>query len=101
MQNRTDIHITHFLPGRVRLRVGAIKGNREFAERLRTAFLTVPGLTDLTYNTTTGSVLILYDSHRIVAEDGGSRLRAVMREHLPDLDADAVIHWLGGATGRT
>lgn len=91
-----DIRISHFLPGRVRLRVRAIKGNPGLAEQIRVAFCTVPGLTSLSYNTTTGSVLITYNSRRIVAEDGGQRLRTVMREHLPDLDAEMVIQWLDG-----
>lgn len=95
-----DIHISHFLPGRVRLRVGAIKENRDLAERMRAAFATVPGLTGVSYNTTTGSVLITYDARRILAEDAGQRLRAVMREHLPGLDAEEVIRWLGGQPSR-
>lgn len=97
MPSSADISISHFLPGRVRLRVNTIKGNRGLAEQMRVAFSSVPGLTSLTYSTTTGSVLIAYDSHRIVEEDGGQRLRAVMREFLPDLDAEGVIQWLGGS----
>jgi len=96
MLNSADIHISHFLPGRVRLRVSAIKGNRELAEQMRAAFCSVPGLTSLSCNTITGSVLITYDARRIVAKDGGQQLRSVMREHLPDLDTDMVIQWLDG-----
>lgn len=95
MLDSADIHIRHFLPGRVRLRVGAIKGNRDLAERMRAAFSSVPGLTGLSYNTLTGSVLITYDASRLLA-DHGQRLRTVLREYLPDLDADLVIRWLGG-----
>ncbi|MCU0842024.1 MAG: hypothetical protein MUC79_09925 [Thiobacillaceae bacterium] len=91
-----DIQVSHFVPGRVRLRVAAIKGNPRLAERIRSAFRDVPGLTGLSYNTTTGSVLITYDARLIIAEDGGQRLRSVLREHLPGLDADWVIRWLGG-----
>lgn len=97
MLNSADIRISHFLPGRVRLRVGTIKGNPGLAEQMRAAFCSVPGLTGLSYNTITGSVLINYDTRRIVAEDGGQRLRSVMREHLPDLDAEVVIQWLDGS----
>jgi hypothetical protein len=60
----------------------------------------VPGLTSLSYSTLTGSVLITYDTGRIMAEDGGQRLRTVMHEQLPDLDADMVIQWLDGSPRR-
>lgn|SRR5512139_1358323 len=96
MPNSADIHISHVLPGRVRLRVSTIKGNRGIAEQMRAAFCSVPGITGLSYNTITGSVLITYDTRRIVAGDAVQRLRSVMREHLPDLDAEVVIRWLDG-----
>lgn len=97
MLTTDDIRVSHLLPGRVRLRVRSVKGNPELAEQMRAAFSSVPGLTGLSYNTITGSVLITYDSHRILAEDGGQRLRAVLSDYLPDLDAESVIHWLGGS----
>ncbi len=100
MPDSADIHISHFLPGRIRLRVRAIKGNRGLAEQMRAAFCSVPGLTSLSYNTLTGSVLITYDTGRIMAEDGGRRLRSVMHEQLPDLDAEMVIQWLDGTARR-
>lgn len=63
---------------------------------MRAAFCSVPGITGLSYNTITGSVLITYDTRRIVTGDAVQRLRSVMREHLPDLDAEVVIRWLDG-----
>lgn len=98
LKDSADIRISHFLPGRIRLRVRAIKGNRGLAEQMRAAFCSVQGLTSLSYNTLTGSVLITYDARRIMAEDGGQRLRIVMREQLPDLDAESIIRWLDGAS---
>lgn len=95
MANGAEIRVSHFIPGRVRLRVPAIKGNPALAQKLQLAFSEVPGLTGLSYNTTTGSVLITYDTRRILAEDGGRKLKAVLHTHLPGLDADTVLHWLG------
>lgn len=96
MAIRGEIRIVHFLPGRVRLRVAALKGRPQLAQEIGAAFDGVPGLTGISCNTTTGSVLITYDPRRILAEDGGQRLRAVLREQLPDLDAEQVIRALGG-----
>jgi hypothetical protein len=96
MSNRDDVKIVHFLPGRVRLKVAAIKGNPGLAERLRAAFAQVPGVHDIEYNTLTGSVLIRYDSARLREQDAATRLRTALQEYLPGLDADEILVWLHG-----
>ncbi len=97
MPIRGEIRIVHFLPGRVRLRVAALKGQPQLAQEIQAAFDGLPGLTGIRTNTATGSVLITYDPHRILAEDGGERLRTVLQQQLPDLDVDQVIRALGGS----
>jgi hypothetical protein len=95
-----DVRIVHFLPGRLRLKVAAIRGDPAHAERLRAAFGQVPGVQEIAYNTLTGSVLIRYDGRRLQEEDASQRLRATLREYLPGLDADAILSWLHGPLGR-
>lgn len=94
MFNSGDVAISHFIPGRVRLKVAAIKGKPQLAEQLRAAFEQVPGLTGITYNTLTGSVLITYDIRRLLADDASARLKEVLRAQLPGLDAEQVVKWL-------
>ncbi|MCS6786422.1 MAG: heavy-metal-associated domain-containing protein [Thiobacillaceae bacterium] len=90
------IDVVHFIPGRVRLRAAGLKGRPQLAQQLQAAFAAVPGVKSIEVNTLTGSVLITYDPRRILAEDGGERLRSVLREELPDLDAEQILRWLGG-----
>ncbi|MGQ9687067.1 MAG: HMA2 domain-containing protein [Thiobacillaceae bacterium] len=96
MTQGDEVRIVHALPGRVRLKVAAIKGKPGHAERLREVFAQVPGVQAIEYNTLTGSVLIRYDSRRLRAEDAAGRLRIVLQEHLPGLDVDAILNWLRG-----
>lgn len=88
------VKVVHFLPGRVRLKVAAIKGDPGRAERMRAAFAQVPGVLGIDYNTLTGSVLIRYDAGRLRQPDAAAQLRAALQAHLPGLDADEILHWL-------
>ena len=96
MTGRDEVKIVHFLPGRVRLKVAAIKGNPGRAEDMRAAFARVPGVQAIDYNTLTGSVLIRYDGGRLRAQDAAAQIRNALQEHLPGLDADAILDWLRG-----
>jgi hypothetical protein len=90
----TSVQVVHFLPGRVRLKVPAAKGNVAYIAQVRERFLQVPGVRSLDANPITGSVLILYDTRRIVGEDAARALAAAIRTHFPSLDARAVLKWL-------
>lgn len=96
MSGGEGVRIVHFVPGRVRLKVAAIKGNADRAERMRTDFARIPGVLGIEYNTLTGSVLIHYDGRRLRQEDATVQLKTALREHLPGLDADEILHWLRG-----
>jgi Heavy metal associated domain 2 len=52
----------HSLPGRLRVRIPAAKGNPIAAERLATKLNTLEGIQSVTANPVTGSILICYDS---------------------------------------
>ncbi len=95
MLNAADVRIAHFLPGRVRLKVAALKGDAALAGRLSAAFGAVPGVHAIECNTVTGSVLIRYDPRRIVEADAAGALSQVLRSELPGLDVAEVLRWLG------
>lgn len=99
MPDHDGVKIVHFLPGRLRLKVAAIKDDPARAERMRAAFAQVPGVLGIEYNTLTTSVLIRYDGGRLRQPDAVTRLKTALQDHLPGLDADEILHWLGGPTG--
>jgi hypothetical protein len=100
MLKADDVQVAHFLPGRVRLKVPALRDRPAEAEVLGLAFKSIPGVKTLDISTVTGSVLIIYDVSILASEDAARRLRAVLREQLPGLDADQVLKWLGAPNPR-
>jgi Heavy metal associated domain 2 len=54
-------HVSHQLPGRLRIKVPAAKGDREVLEEIKVSLLPEDGITDVDINTTTGSVVIHYE----------------------------------------
>lgn len=95
MLDANDVRLVHFLPGRVRLKIAALKGNPVRARQLSDAFTGVPGVSHIECNTLTGSALIQYDPRRIVQSDAASALAAILRRELPGLDVERVLQWLG------
>lgn len=94
MLTADEVQITHFQPGRVRLKVPALRGQPAAAERMGVAFRSVPGVKSLEISSVTGSVLIVYDVSALTNADTSRRLKFVLREQLPSLDADQVLSWL-------
>jgi hypothetical protein len=90
----SSVQVVHFLPGRVRLKVHAAKGNAAYIARVREAFLEVPGIRSLEANPITGSVLIIYDTGRITQTDAARALAKALGTHFPSLDIPSVLRWL-------
>jgi copper chaperone CopZ len=55
----------HALDGRLRIKVAAVKGSLQKAREIEHQLQTYDGITQVTANPTTGSVLIHYDSRRV------------------------------------
>jgi len=55
----------HALDGRLRIKVAAAKGSLQTAREIERQFQACYGITQVTANPITGSVLILYDAHQI------------------------------------
>ena len=62
-----EVQVTHFLPGRIRLKLKDLKRNPEFAEEIEETLAEVPGIEQVEANPVTGSVLIEYDPEGPVA----------------------------------
>ena len=55
----------HALDGRLRIKVATLKGSPQKVQEIERQFQTCEGITQVTANPVTGSVLILYDSQQI------------------------------------
>jgi hypothetical protein len=56
------VKIAHQIPGRVRLKVKAVKENPELIDQIRQIFSLFPGIEEVTVNPSTGSVVLHYDT---------------------------------------
>jgi len=64
---KAGVHVTHAVPGRVRLKVHALKGRPAVARQLEDRLRRVSGMRHVEVSPVTGSVLLLYE------ETGGRR----------------------------
>ena len=61
---KLDLQIAHQVPGRVRMKIAAGKGNPELLKQISDTFGVIPGIEQVTVNPTTGSVVLHYDTER-------------------------------------
>jgi hypothetical protein len=61
---KMNLKIEHQVPGRVRMKIPAGKGNPELLKRISETFAVIPGIEEVTVNPATGSIVLHYDSDR-------------------------------------
>ena len=61
---KMNLQIDHQVPGRVRMKIPAGKGNPELLKQISEVFGAIPGIEEVTVNPTTGSVVLHYDADR-------------------------------------
>jgi len=61
---KLKFNVAHQVPGRVRMKVPAAKGNPELLQQIAETFAVIPGIERITVNPATGSVVMHYDVHR-------------------------------------
>jgi hypothetical protein len=61
---KMNLRIEHQVPGRVRMKIPAGKGNPELLRQISDVFGAIPGIEEITVNPTTGSVVLHYDTDR-------------------------------------
>jgi hypothetical protein len=64
-----DFQILHFIPGRIRFRLGRVKDNLALAEEIQRKLASAPGVHKARANPITGSVLVLYEPSRTESAD--------------------------------
>ncbi len=55
----------HLIDGRLRVKLEQVKRSPDTADRVRTQLLQIDGVTEVSANPTTGSVLVHYESQRV------------------------------------
>jgi len=70
---KMNLKIEHQIPGRVRMKIPAGKGNAELLKQISEIFAVIPGIEEITANPTTGSVVLHYDTDHHDAFHGSLR----------------------------
>lgn len=95
MLTADDVEIVHFIPGRVRMKVKALKTSPQLAERIQTAFGAVPAVREIHISSLTGSVLLTYDTQAILLPESLSSLSEILCFLFPSLDVEAILRRVG------
>jgi hypothetical protein len=61
---KMNLKIAHQVPGRVRIKIPAGKGNPDLLKQISDVFAVIPGIEEIVVNPTTGSVVLNYDVDR-------------------------------------
>jgi hypothetical protein len=61
---KLKFNVAHQVPGRIRMKVPAAKGNPELLQQIAETFAVIPGIERITVNPATGSVVMKYDVDR-------------------------------------
>jgi hypothetical protein len=61
---KMNLKIEHQVPGRVRMKIPAGKGNPELLKTVSETFAVIPGIEQVTANPATGSIVLFYDTDR-------------------------------------
>jgi len=86
------VHVVHAVPGRIRLKVHALKGRPAVARQLEDGLRRVAGVRRVETNPVTGSVLLLYEeaAGRRAWRDEAHRVAGSFADIAPELDAQAL-----------
>ena len=75
---KLNLEVAHQVPGRIRMKIPAGKGNPELLEQIKQTFGIIPGIEQIIVNPTTGSVVLHYD------EDRHDQFHGDLSQHLPN-----------------
>ncbi len=91
------IQVSHFIPGRVRLKALPIKGNPSLAQKITELFLVIKGINQVEANHLTGSLLVEYNAAELQTPDSSRLLGEALKFLVPQLDHEKVrtfLQWL-------
>src|ERR1700722_6281395 len=62
MMTNAKLQVAHQVPGRIRMKIPAAKGNPELLEQMKQTFAVIPGIEEVIINPATGSLVLHYDT---------------------------------------
>jgi hypothetical protein len=97
MMEVNGIRVSHFIPGRVRLKAPIIKGNPPLAQKFTELLTDISGIKQVEANPLTGSLLIEYEAAALQSPNSVHLLGEALRYLFPELDPEKVstlLQWL-------
>ncbi|MDN5869630.1 MAG: heavy-metal-associated domain-containing protein [Nitrococcus sp.] len=91
-----DVRLVHYAPGQVRLKVGAVRGDRALARRIESELQAVAGIHSVEANRLTGSLLVTFDDRELRTPQATEALKRALRRLYPEADLAALerqLHW--------
>lgn len=88
-----DIHLVHSLAGRIRFKLGGIKGNPDQAREIETRLATVKGMRSVQASYVTGSVVARYDPTILESLDLHFAVAKALGVAPSDLNAEYLANW--------
>jgi hypothetical protein len=85
---KLKLHIAHQVPGRLRIKIPAGKGNPELLKQISETFGVIPGIEQITVNPTTGSIVLEYDADR--HDEFHGTFQQHFGAHLPSTEIDVL-----------
>jgi hypothetical protein len=80
------VSVVHAIPGRIRLKVAALRGNPALTEAIQDRLAAVRGIDWVETNPRTGSVLILYEVERLRSDESVQALSEALQPLFPGLE---------------
>ena len=82
----SGVKVMHYLPGRLRLRIAALKDCPELVRTMECELSDVPGIRRVEARCATGSLLLEYDSSALKSREAVEKLRGAARRMLGPAD---------------
>jgi hypothetical protein len=84
MPPKTDISLTHYSPGRLRLKAPGLKSDSAFAEQIRSTLAAVPGISRASIGALTGSLLLEFSPEELSSPPASRRLLEALGSLFPE-----------------
>ena len=97
----TSIRIAHAIPGRIRLRIPALKGNSILGREVAEHIWTLAGVRWVETNASTGSLVVEYDPENPAWRDQPDEMVGSLVPLLPELDVRTMADAFTTAPGST
>ncbi|MFZ5453477.1 MAG: HMA2 domain-containing protein [Thermodesulfobacteriota bacterium] len=95
------LKVVHALPGRVRLKMAAVKGHDEVARQIQQKLAAVPGIRQVEANPVSGSLLVHYDQEALQTAEALEPLAGILEEFCPEVEALSLLSRLSALAAMT